>query len=93
VINLDSLNACFEFSHLKAGDLIVIQRKQDKRRFIVKIKSLANSNDLREIVFSGRNDYFNFDMYLNGESWVHRVWHLGFIEMSSITNNMNEFPR
>tara|TARA_R110000824_G_scaffold84040_1_gene209880 strand:+ start:579 stop:863 length:285 start_codon:yes stop_codon:yes gene_type:complete len=93
----------FEFNSLnttdripKAGEFILINRKQDARdvRVLCKVKKVVyNENDSPEIILSNHNDYFIWNMYKDGTSWVWRVWNLGQISMNSATNNMNEFPR
>lgn len=91
---LSHLNTCSDFNEIKKGDLLVIQRKRDKRRILVQAKELLRNDGQQEVVMStAKNDYFNFGMYMAGESWVWRVWNLGQVELTNITNNMNEFPR
>jgi len=88
---LDHLNVVDDINDIKPGQLLVIQRKQDNRRILVKAKKVLSD----EIVLSNlKNDYFNFDMYKSGKSWVWRVWALPVdVEITSITNNLIEFPR
>ena len=92
---LNHTNICDNANSIKDGDLLVIQRKQDKRKIIVKCKKvLMRKTGKEEILLSQRhNDYFIWSMYLDGTSWIHRVWNLGAVELTNITNNMNEFPR
>lgn len=91
-MNLDTLNCCSNIKDIKKGQLLVITRKECKTRLLVKCAGLTNDNEV--LLSVGKNDYFNFDMYLKGESWVWRVWALpSDIEITSITNNINEFPR
>lgn len=93
MIELDAINA--EYYIPKAGDVIVIQRKADSpdRKILCKVLEVYRGSSGPEIILSGKNDYFIWDMYINGESWVWRVWNLGSIEITSITNTFNEFPR
>lgn len=93
-LQLNHLGDAIRFDDLRVGQLIVIQRKQDKRKIICSIRELIN-NGTREVLLSqGKNDYFNWDMYQDGTGWVWRVWALPEdVEITTITNNMNEFPR
>ena len=89
---INALNTISSIREIKAGQLIVIKRKQDKRMILVKCQCITNDNEV--LLSVGKNDYFNFDMYMKGESWVWRVWALpSEVEITSITNNLNEFPR
>jgi len=88
----DSLSIVSSIREIKSGQLIVIKRKQDKRMILVKCHCVTNDNEV--LLSIGKNDYFNFDMYMKGKSWVWRVWALpAEVEITSITNNLNEFPR
>ena len=92
MINLLSANAECEISQIRAGQALIIQRKRDGRKIIVKCVEIANDNEV--ILSKGKNDYFNFDMYMEGKSWVWRVWVLPCeVELTAITNNTQEFPR
>ena len=85
--HLNTVGSCLE---IKVGDVLVIRRKQCKRDIVVQCKAKTD----REIILSfAKNDYFNFDMYLDGSSWVFRVWNLGPLMLTAITNNLTEFPR
>lgn len=77
------------------GDVIVIQRKQDdpERRILCKVKDVVNNGGGPEVILSGKNDYFIWSMYEDGKSWVWRVWNIGAVEITAITNTMNPFPR
>ena len=89
---LNHLNSCDSIRELSVGQLIVITRKQCKRRILCQVKGITNDNEV--ILSNGRNDYFNFDMFKDGKSWVWRVWALDKdIELTAITNNLKEFPR
>ena len=94
-VKLDHLGDDLKFEDLKVGQLIVIQRKQDKRKILCSVRELIKSGGRREVLLSqGKNDYFNWDMYQNGTGWVWRVWALpADVEITTITNNLNEFPR
>ena len=89
------LTTCSDVNSINDGDLLVIQRKVDKRNIIVQCKKvLKRRSGNEEVLISNvKNDYFVWSMYQNGESWVWRVWNLGDVELTNITNNMNQFPR
>ena len=90
-MELNLLNTAENIREIKPGMLLVIERKRDNRRILVRCKSVINNE---EILFSGsKNDYFIWDMYLKGKSWVWRVWTLPDVDITNITNNKNEFPR
>lgn len=89
---LNHLNTCESINQLSVGQLIVITRKRCKSRILCQVKGITNENEV--ILSNGRNDYFNFDMFKEGKSWVWRVWSLDKdIELTAITNNLKEFPR
>jgi hypothetical protein len=92
---LNHLNLVSDVSTIKSGNLLVIQRKKDNRKIIVKCAYILNrGTGKEEIILSKKNnDYFIWDMYIKGKSWVFKVWNLGDVEITNITNNMNEFPR
>ena len=95
-MNLDVLSACDDVSKIYNEDLLVIQRKYDDRKILVKVAKVLNKNRPgKEEILLGRskNDYFIWNMYMDGTSWVKRVWRIGQVELTNITNNMNEFPR
>jgi len=79
----------------KAGDVIVIQRKVDKpeQQILCKVREVVGDPLNPEIILSAKNDYFIWNMYMRGESWVCRVWNLGPIKLTAITNTMQKFPR
>lgn len=88
----DHLDSVDSIRNIKKGQLLVITRKQDKRRILVKCAGITNENEV--LLSKTKNDYFNFDMFMTGDSWVWRVWALpSDIEITSITNNIKEFPR
>jgi len=88
----DHMDSVSSIRSIRKGQLLVITRKQDKRRILVKCAGITNENEV--LLSIGKNDYFNFDMFLAGESWVWRVWAIpNDIEITAITNNVNEFPR
>lgn len=92
MVELNTLNIA-SFRQLSVGQLIVIERKADKRKIVCQIHALIDAGG-REVVLSGKNDYFNWDMYEQGNSWVWRVWAMPkCVELTAITNNFNEFPR
>lgn len=92
---LDHTNLCHDANSINDGDLLVIRRKKDKRNILVQCKKVLNRNTGKEeiLLSNKKNDYFIWSMYEKGGSWVWRVWNLGDIELTNITNNMNEFPR
>ena len=92
---LTHLNTCDDPNSIKDGDLLVIRRKEDKRDILVQCKEVLNRwSGEEEILLSRKNnDYFIWSMFQKGESWVWRVWNLGDVKLTNITNNMNEFPR
>jgi len=93
---LNNLNICTDVADIHVDDLLVIQRKRDDRMIIVKVADVINKSrpGSEEILLSRRkNDYFIWHMYMSGDSWVKRVWNIGQVEITNITNNMNEFPR
>jgi hypothetical protein len=79
----------------RVGDLIVIQRKIDKpeERILCKVRELVYGPNGKKIILSTKNDYFIWNMYRKGESWVWRVWNLGPVKLTEITNTMTKFPR
>ena len=88
----DGGSAVNNINDISPNQLLVIQRKECGSKLLVKCHSITNDNEV--ILSVGKNDYFNFDMYLTGKSWVWRVWVLGKdVKITSITNNINEFPR
>jgi hypothetical protein len=88
----DHMDSVGSIRNIKKGQLLVITRKLDKRRILVKCAGITNDNEV--LLSKAKNDYFNFDMFLTGESWVWRVWALpSDIEITAITNNLKEFPR
>lgn len=79
----------------KAGDVIVIQRKSDKPsdKIICRVREVVGTSISPEIILSASNDYFIWNMYKSGESWVWRVWNLGPLNLTAITNTTRAFPR
>ena len=92
---LSHINLCCDVNSINDGDLLVIQRKQDKRKILVQCKEVLYRNTGKEEVLLSRknNDYFIWSMFQEGTSWVWRVWKIGPVELTNITNNMKEFPR
>jgi hypothetical protein len=86
------MNPVSSIKDIRKGQLLVITRKQDDRRILVKCAGITNDNEV--LLSKAKNDYFNFDMHMDGNSWVWRVWALPTdVEITNITNNANEFPR
>lgn len=75
----------------KSGDVLVIATKRNKNeKVIVVAKDVLNHSDGVEVILQkGRNKYFNWNMYLDGSSWVWRVWNLGRIKLTAGLNNTN----
>jgi hypothetical protein len=87
---------CVLVKDIKAGGFIVIQRKRDKRKILVKVAKVINEGKGEEeiLLSKAHNDYFIWSMYMTGDSWVERVWAIDLsLELTSLTNNINEFPR
>ncbi|MEL7293822.1 MAG: hypothetical protein AAGJ67_18120 [Pseudomonadota bacterium] len=85
------------FTHLntaqkppKKGDVIVIETKRNKgKKVILKVADVVDCGyGVEVIVSNGQNKYFNWEMFLTGDSWVWRVWNLGEVQFTSITNTM-----
>lgn len=79
----------------KKDDLLVIEtRKSIGKKVAVQAKNIINVGDGIEVIVStSKNKFFNWDMYMKGESWVWRVWNLGQITLTSSTNNMVDLGR
>ena len=83
------------FTHLntaksipKNGSTIAIMTKKSGHKIILcKVKGLVNGNEL--ILNKSTNSFFNWDMYMAGESWVWRVWDLGEVQLTASLNNTN----
>lgn len=73
------------------GDTLIIKDRKSGRKFLVKAVDIINGNEI--LLNKSKNIYFNFDMYLSGDSWVEDVFCLGDVEFTSLTNTLNEFPR
>lgn len=89
---LNHINVCEKASDINDGDVLVIQSKKTKKNIIVKCRKVINrGSGEEEILLSiNKNRYFIWSMYIDGSSWVWRVWNLGSVEMVSITNNMQD---
>lgn len=75
----------------KTGDVLVIATKRNKgEKAMVVVKDILNHGDGIEVILQkGRNKYFNWNMYLDGSSWVYKCWNLGSIKLTSGLNNTN----
>ncbi|WP_444891754.1 hypothetical protein ACJJIE_00135 (plasmid) [Microbulbifer sp. TRSA001] len=82
------------FGQIKQGDTLVIERRQGGR-FVVQVRQvIAPGTGREEVVLSiGKNDYFIVSMFIDGTSWVRKVWRLPGVRLTNITNNMEAFPR
>jgi len=89
-----------EFNHLnmaesapKPGDLLVIKTKKSGDKLITcQVKEVLKSGDGTEIVLQkSTNSFFNWKAYWRGESWVHMVWNLGRVQLSTASNSMTKF--
>lgn len=85
----DHLNLCIEAPEV--GDMLILETKRNKGiKIAVVVKDIVYSDGAVELILQkGRNKYFNFDMYLSGESWVHKCWNLGSIKLTSGLINAN----
>lgn len=73
----------------KKGDLLIIQTKKTKRNIAVFVREVVNGNEV--ILQKSTNSFFNWDMYMKGESWVWRVWNIGSgITPTTSLNNANQ---
>ena len=93
---LDHFNICSEIP--EAGDVLVINRKVDviddfEKRILCKVVKVVQGSNSKEVIISSKNDYFIWDMYMEGSSWVWRVWNLGKVDITDITNTFQKFPR
>jgi len=83
------------YGQMKVGDVLIIERRRDGRKFVVGVKEVFNSHMTKEeiVICLGKNDYFIVGMLLNDDSWVKSVVKIPGAELTSITNNTREFPR
>jgi hypothetical protein len=73
----------------KKGDILVIETKKTKpKKILVKVDCVQLSEGYMEVCLVG-GQYFIFDIYERGESWVWRVWNLGEIQLTNSVNNFN----
>ena len=93
MIDFNCLNLAEELP--QKGDVILIRRKVDKPedKILCKVHDVIDGPHSKEVILSSKNDYFIWDMYLSGESWVYRVWNLGQLKLTAITNTKAKFPR
>ena len=89
-----------EFNHLnmaesapKSGDLLVIKTNKSGSKLIsCQVKEVLKVGDDVEIILQkSTNSFFSWKMYRHGESWVHRVWNLGDIQLNTSSNSMTKF--
>ena len=84
---LENLNAAFAVP--KKGDLLIIKTKKTKRLIACVVKDVINGEEV--LLQKSTNSYFMWSMYMNGESWVWRVWNIGSdIMLTTSLNNTNQ---
>lgn len=88
-VKLDHLNLCGKVP--KKGDLLIIRtKKSGDKNILVLVKDIINSDGDFEIILNkSTNSYFIWSMYLDGKSWVWRVWNIGDVTLTASTNNIN----
>jgi len=89
MIELNTLN--IDIEPPKVGDVLVVRtKKSGEKKILVTVKDVIKSDGDFEIILNkASNSYFLWAMYMNGESWVSRVWNLGQITLTASTNNTN----
>ena len=76
----------------KCGDLLVIQtKKSGKKQIACEVKAVVNGNEI--VLQKSSNSFFNWDMYLDAESWVTSVLNLGQVQLTTSLNNTNQFSK
>ena len=74
----------------KKGDLFIIQtKKSGKKRIACEVKDVVNGNEV--VLQKSTNSFFNWDTYLDAESWVTNVLNMGKVELTTSLNNTNQF--
>lgn len=89
MIDFNNLNSGGELPNV--GDALVIRtKKSGDKKILVIVKDIIKSDGDFEIILNkASNSYFLWSMYMDGESWVWRVWNLGNVTMTASTNNTN----
>jgi len=71
----------------KIGDLLIITtKKSDGKRIACTVKDIVCGNEV--ILQKSTNSFFNFDMFLEGKSWVSSIENIGRVEMTTASNNV-----
>lgn len=74
----------------KKGDLLIIQtKKSGKKQIACEVKDVVNGNEV--VLQKSTNSFFNWDMYLDADSWVTNVLNMGKVELTTSLNNTNRF--
>jgi len=69
----------------KKGDLLIITTRKSKDvRLACVVKDVVNGNEL--ILQRSTNSFFNWEMFLDGVSWVTSVDNLGAVTMTTASN-------
>jgi len=87
MVELNHTNLCIDPP--KKGDTLIIETKKSKgKKILVVVKGVINDDESIEIILNkSTNSYFIWSMYLDGSSWVWRVYNLGVITHTASTNN------
>lgn len=85
----DFLNMCSECP--EKGDVLVIETTRNKGvKILVSVKDVVVTTECAEVILQkGKNKFFNYSMYEDGNSWVWKIWNLGNIKLTSGLNNQN----
>lgn len=77
----------------KVGDtLVILTKRSGEKKIMCHVKDVINNGDGAEVILQkSTNSFFNWELYLNGESWVWRVWNLGQIQLTTSSNSMEKF--
>lgn len=74
----------------KLGDLLIITTRKSKgKRISCTVKSVVNGNEL--ILQKSTNSFFNWDMFLSGDSWVTSVENIGQVVTTTASNSLVKF--
>lgn len=67
------------------GDLLIITtRKSKDKRIACTVKEIVNGNEI--VLQKSTNSFFNFDMFLAGDSWITSIENIGKVEMTTASN-------
>tara|TARA_B100002049_G_C15876306_1_gene289691 strand:+ start:146 stop:436 length:291 start_codon:yes stop_codon:yes gene_type:complete len=87
---LNEVVMCRAIKVPRKGDLLIIQtKKSGKLKIACEVKSVVNGNEV--VLQKSTNSFFNWDMYLNGESWVTNVLNIGKVQLTTSLNNSSQF--